>query len=260
MDATIFKIKRYALHDGPGIRTTVFFKGCPLNCAWCHNPEGIDPHPQTMRRDTVAGPVEETVGQCVGVADLVREIEKDNLFYDESGGGVTLSGGEPLAQADFLLSLLPELNRREIHVALDTSGFAPPGVVESILPLVGLVLFDLKIMDPDRHRRFAGVPNGPIHDSLVRVVRHGTPVRIRVPLIPGMTDDAANLSAIAEFVGRLDAIDDIDLLPFHRTGDGKRRRLGAKDRMSGNMPPTPEQIEQAKRLFETAGFSVTIGG
>jgi pyruvate formate lyase activating enzyme len=260
IEGTIFKIKRYALHDGPGIRTTVFFKGCPLTCTWCHNPEGIDPHPQTLRRKTTTGAVDETVGRRVGVDDLIREIEKDQLFYDESGGGVTLSGGEPLAQPDFLAALLGQLARREIHTTLDTSGFAPAAVVARVLPLVRLVLFDLKIMDPNAHRQHTGVTNQRILDNLPTIARSGVPVRIRVPLIPGMTDDDANLSAIAGFVGGLKTIRHIDLLPFHRIGDGKQRQLGLPDRMPGAQPPTHQRVERAAARFAAAGFSVTIGG
>ena len=260
VEGMIFKIKRYALHDGPGIRTTVFLKGCPLACRWCHNPEGIAQHPQTMTRETGDGTIAETVGRRIAADDLMREIEKDQLFYDESGGGVTFSGGEPLAQPDFLATLLRGAAAREIHTALDTSGFAPPAVVERILPLVRLVLFDLKIMDADRHQRYTGVANPPILANLTRIAGSGTPVRIRVPLIPGMTDDAANLDAIAGFVGALDTIRHIDLLPYHRIGDGKQRRLGRASRMPGVLPPPSERVEQARALFETAGFSVTIGG
>jgi len=260
VDGIIFKIKRYALHDGPGIRTTVFFKGCPLDCAWCHNPEGIDPHPQTMGRGTAAGAVDETVGRRIEVDDLIREVEKDQLFYDESGGGVTLSGGEPLSQPDFLAALLDRLDRLEIHAALDTSGFAPAAVLDRILPRVRLVLFDVKIMDPEAHRRHAGVDNRRILDNLATIARSGVPVRIRVPLIPGMTDGDANLAAIAGFVKGLKTIRHIDLLPFHRIGDGKRQRLGRPDRMTGVRPPTLERIERARTFFDTAGFAVTIGG
>lgn len=259
-EGTIFRIKRYALHDGPGIRTTVFLKGCPLACAWCHNPEGIDPGPQRMTRETDDGPVCETVGRRIGVGDLTRELEKDLLFYDESGGGVTLSGGEPLAQPDFLEALLRQLSKREIHAALDTSGFAPPAVIERMLPLVRLVLFDLKIMDPATHRRHTGVANPLILENLTRIAQSDTPVRVRVPLIPGMTDDAANLAAIARFVASLNSIRHIDLLPFHRIGEGKHRRLGSTCRMPDVRPPSLAQVDQTRAFFETAGFSVTIGG
>jgi pyruvate formate lyase activating enzyme len=257
---TLFKIKRYALHDGPGIRTTVFFKGCPLSCRWCHNPEGIDPNPQRMSRRTSSGDIDETVGSVVGVDELVKEIEKDVLFYDESGGGVTFSGGEPLSQPTFLDALLTACHHREIHVALDTSGFAPAAVVDRILPRLQLVLFDLKIMDADRHRRYTGVSNRIILENLKRIAGSGTPVRLRLPLIPGMTDDDANLTDIVRFAGSLETLEGIDLLPFHRIGEEKYRRLGLVDTMAGAAPPSPLRVAEIKDIFEREGFVVTLGG
>lgn len=257
---TLFKIKRYALHDGPGIRTTVFFKGCPLSCRWCHNPEGIDPNPQRMSRRTSSGDIDETVGSVVGVDALVKEIEKDVLFYDESGGGVTFSGGEPLSQPTFLDALLTACHHREIHVALDTSGFAPAAVVDRILPRLQLVLFDLKIMDADRHRRYTGVSNRIILENLKRIAGSGTPVRLRLPLIPGMTDDDANLTDIVRFAGSLETLDGIDLLPFHRIGEEKYRRLGLVDTMAGASPLSPLRVAEIKDIFEREGFVVTLGG
>jgi pyruvate formate lyase activating enzyme len=257
---TIFKIKRYALHDGPGIRTTVFFKGCPLSCRWCHNPEGIDPNPQTMSRCTSSGDLDETVGTIIGVDALVKEIEKDVLFYDESGGGVTFSGGEPLGQPAFLDALLAACRHREIHAVLDTSGFAPVAVVDQMLPRLQLVLFDLKIMDAHRHHRHTGVANRIILENLTRIAGSGTPLRIRIPLIPGMTDDDANLNEIIGFACKLETLEGVDLLPFHRIGEEKYRRLGLVDRMAGTAPPSPERVAAIKNRFERAGLVVTIGG
>ncbi|BBO91143.1 glycyl-radical enzyme activating protein [Desulfosarcina ovata] len=260
IEGTIFRIKKYALHDGPGIRTTVFLKGCPLACRWCHNPEGIDPEPQTMLRDTAHGTVPETVGQRIGVAELIRVIEKDQLFYDESGGGVTFSGGEPLAQPDFLEALLLACNRREIHATLDTSGFAPAAVVRRILPRVQRVLCDLKIMDAVDHRRVTGVGNTPILENLSLMAASGVPLRLRVPLIPKMTDSDANLTAIARFAVTLKTIEGIDILPFHRIGEQKYRRLGRENPMAGQLPPAAERVAAVQAMFETAGFHVGIGG
>jgi pyruvate formate lyase activating enzyme len=256
----IFKVKRYALHDGPGIRTTVFFKGCPLSCRWCHNPEGIDPLPQKMMRRTASGHIEETVGVAIGVDELIREIEKDLLFYDESGGGVTFSGGEPLAQPAFLEAILAQCNHREIHATLDTSGFAPTAVIERILPRVQRVLFDVKIMDAEAHRRHTGVSNRVILENLIRIAAGSAALRIRVPLIPGITDGEDNLSAIARFATRLNAIDGIDLLPFHRIGEEKYRRLKQTHQMTGTAPPSAERMEAIQDFFAAAGFCVTIGG
>jgi pyruvate formate lyase activating enzyme len=260
MTGTIFKIKKFALHDGPGIRTTVFFKGCPLSCRWCHNPEGIDPRPQTMSHRTSSGEIEETVGTVFGVDDLIKAIEKDVLFYDESGGGVTFSGGEPLSQPQFLEAVLASCNHREIHAALDTSGFAPAAVVDQLLPRLQLVLFDLKIMDMDQHRHYTGVSNRIMLDNLKRIAASRTPVRIRFPLIPGLTDSDDNVREIVRFAGTLKAIQGVDLLPFHRIGEEKYRRLGLTDAMTGTVPPAPERVTEIKNCFESSGFNVTIGG
>ncbi|MFO7714982.1 glycyl-radical enzyme activating protein [Desulfosarcina sp.] len=257
---TIFKIKKYALHDGPGIRTTVFLKGCPLSCQWCHNPEGIDPRPQTMWRLTSTGKIDETVGTVIGVGDLIKEIEKDVLFYDESGGGATFSGGEPLSQPQFLEALLAACNRREIHTALDTSGYAPAAVIERMLPRLQLVLFDLKIMNADQHRHYTGVPNQTIVDNLKRVACSQTPLRIRIPLIPGITDGDDNLAAITRLAGTLKTVQGIDLLPYHRIGEEKYRRLGMTGSLTAPAPPLAERVAAIKNNFESAGFDVSIGG
>jgi pyruvate formate lyase activating enzyme len=259
-EGTIFQIKKYALHDGPGIRTTVFLKGCPLSCRWCHNPEGIDPQPQVMSRRTSSGEIEETVGTVIGVDALIDAIEKDVLFYDESGGGVTFSGGEPLAQLHFLEAVLATCNHREIHAALDTSGFAPPGALDRILPRLQLVLFDLKIMDADQHQRYTGVSNRIILENLKRIAHSRTPLRIRVPLVPGITDGEDNIAAIIRFAGTLETVEGIDLLPFHRIGGDKYRRLGLTDGMAGTASPLPERMAAIRNRFETAGINVSIGG
>ncbi len=260
MKGTIFKIKKYALHDGPGIRTTVFFKGCPLSCRWCHNPEGLDPQPQRISRRTSRGKINETVGTEIGVDALIKEIEKDVLFYDESGGGVTFSGGEPLAQPQFLEALLAGCNTRGIHAALDTSGFAPVAVLDRILPRLQLVLFDLKIMDAKQHRRYTGASNPIILDNLTRIDDSRTPLRIRIPLIPGITDRDDNIAKIIRRAGALKSVQGVDLLPFHRIGREKYRRLGMTDNTFETNPPVPERVAAIQTRFESAGFAVSIGG
>jgi pyruvate formate lyase activating enzyme len=257
---TIFKIKRYALHDGPGIRTTVFLKGCPLSCRWCHNPEGIDPHPQVMSRRTDAAAIRETVGRVVDVDEMVRTILRDQLFYDQSGGGVTFSGGEPLFQPRFLEALLAACNRSEIHAALDTSGFAPPEVLDRLLPRLQLVLCDLKVMDDRLHRAVTGVSNAVILDNLRRMASSSTPLRVRIPLVPGISDEEANIQRAIDFIGTLNAVQGVDLLPFHRIGAAKYRRLGMADPLEKAAPILPERLAAVNRQFESAGFNVTIGG
>jgi pyruvate formate lyase activating enzyme len=257
---TIFKIKKYALHDGPGIRTTVFFKGCPLMCRWCHNPEGLDPQPQTMSRHTSTGKIVETVGTVIGVDALIKEIEKDVLFYDESGGGVTFSGGEPLAQPQFLEAMLAACNRREIHAALDTSGFAPAAVLDRLLPRLQLVLFDLKIMDAMRHQRYTGMANPIILDNLKRIADSRTPLRIRIPLIPGITDKGSNIEEMLRLVKTLKGIQGVDLLPYHQIGGEKYRRLGMANHSAETNLPVPQRVVAIQTRFESAGFAVSIGG
>jgi pyruvate formate lyase activating enzyme len=257
---TIFKIKKYALHDGPGIRTTVFFKGCPLRCPWCHNPEGLDPRPQRMSRRTASGEMDTTVGWVTGVDELIREIEKDQLFYDESGGGVTFSGGEPLAQPQFLEALLAACNQREIHATLDTSGFAPAQIVDRLLPRLQLVLFDLKIVDDAGHRRHTGVPNRIILDNLVRIAASRTPLRLRLPLVPGITDNDENIAAVIRLADTVKTVEGIDLLPFHRIGAEKYRRLGLTNPMTDVPPPSPAGVADIQTRLQSAGFQVAIGG
>ncbi|MBC2742636.1 MAG: glycyl-radical enzyme activating protein [Desulfosarcina sp.] len=213
-----------------------------------------------MSRRTLSGKINETVGTVIGVDELVKEIEKDLLFYDESGGGVTFSGGEPLSQPQFLEAVLAACNHGEIHAALDTSGFAPPAVVDLILPRLQLVLFDLKIMDAKQHHRYTGVSNRIILENLKRIAGSETPVRIRVPLIPGITDGDDNIAEIVRFAGALKTIQGVDLLPFHRIGGEKYRRLGLTDNMAGTVPPVPERVEEIKNRFESARFDVSIGG
>jgi pyruvate formate lyase activating enzyme len=260
IQGTIFKIKKYALHDGPGIRTTVFFKGCPLRCPWCHNPEGLDPRPQRMSRRTSSGDLDTVVGRVMGVAELIREIEKDQLFYDESGGGVTFSGGEPLAQPQFLEALLKACNQREIHATLDTSGFAPAKIVDRLLPRLQRVLFDLKIGDDAGHRRHTGVSNRLILDNLARIAASRTPLRIRLPLIPGFTDGDDNIAAVIRLADPLETVEGIDLLPFHRIGGEKYQRLGLTNPMMDVTPPSAERVADIQTRLESAGFQVTIGG
>jgi pyruvate formate lyase activating enzyme len=210
--------------------------------------------------ETIGETAGETVGQVVDVEAVMETVEKDRLFYDESGGGVTFSGGEPLHQAPFLEALLAACNRREIHAALDTSGFAPGTVVDRLLPRLQLVLFDLKIMDDRQHRRHTGVSNDLIHGNLKRAAAAGTPVRIRVPLVPGITDGEANLASIIAFTRGLVGVAGVDLLPFHRIAAEKYRRLGLNDPMSEAARSDPQHLETIKNRFEAAGFDVSIGG
>jgi pyruvate formate lyase activating enzyme len=264
MKGTIFNYQRYALHDGPGIRTTVFLKGCPLGCWWCHNPEGIRPSPEriatTIPSVGSARAKASVIGFAADVADVMAEVEKDVVFYDESGGGVTFSGGEPLYQPAFLEALLAACRERDIHTAVDTSGHAPPDVFRKMLPAADLFLYDLKVMDPVRHRELTGVSNGWILQNLKTLSERSTAAVLRFPAIPGLTDTPENVRAVAAFVRDLETIQNIAVLPYHHTGEGKYRRLDVPNPMAGVMPPDAATLERIRAQFESFGLTAVIGG
>ncbi|MCP4722223.1 MAG: glycyl-radical enzyme activating protein [Desulfobacteraceae bacterium] len=262
----IFKIQRYSIHDGPGIRTTLFFQGCPLSCLWCHNPEsqatGIVPGAETFEAG-VSGPgkfawATQETGELV--ESLVHEIEKDNIFYDESGGGVTFSGGEPLSRPELLLPLIKACREREIHTCLDTSGFAPFEILKAAATRVDLVLFDVKIMDDMDHQTFTGKSVGQIMENLKRLSRLKLNLKLRFPLIPTITDTRKNIGQMIEFLTKETIYRDIHILPFHTFGEGKYERLKMKNELKHISPPTKERVEEVRQIFESVGFTTTIGG
>jgi len=246
---SIFKIQRYSIHDGPGIRTTLFFQGCPLSCQWCHNPES-----QAM------GVVPEVKNIRELVKSLVREIERDRIFYDESGGGVTFSGGEPLAQPKLLLPLLSACREQEIHTCLDTCGFATFDILKAAATAADLVLFDIKIMADQDHQTFTGKPVGQILENLKKLAHFRVPLKLRFPLIPTRTDTRDNIHQIIEFLTSQTHYRDIHILPFHTSGDGKYERLKMKNKLKHICPPTDERVEEVRQMFEVKGFNATIGG
>lgn len=262
---TVFDIKRYALHDGPGIRTTVFLKGCPLRCPWCHNPEGQDPNPETMTpvlppEGRIHTDVPEHVGRVVSVNDVMDEIEKDILFFDESGGGVTFSGGEPLAQPEFLESLLLACKEKDVHTALDTSGYAPSEVFIPIMDRVDLFLYDLKLMDDTEHQKYTGASNRPILQNLKALEERRKKVIIRFLIVPEITDTEENLTDTLHFLASLKSIADVSLLPYHRIAGQKYNRLRRKNDLEGVSSPTPQRMASLKERFERYGIRVTVGG
>lgn len=296
---SIFNIQRFSVSDGPGIRTTVFFKGCPLACAWCHNPESQHRRPEiTYRRrrcmscgacaencpeqaitmgngattdlDTCTRcgtclaycftEAREIVGQRRTCADVMQIIEKDRSFYEESKGGVTLSGGEPLMQAHFAGAVLAECKKRGIHTALDTCGYAEWATIDGLRSFVDLFLFDLKIMDDRQHFDYAGVSNRLILDNLDKLAHAGHHIIIRFPIIPGITDKRENIEAIAALAKALPNIIQIDILPYHDIAMEKYGRL-QKDYSLGHChPPNREEMMAVKSMMRKANMQVSIGG
>ena len=243
----IFDIKRYSSHDGPGIRSTVFLTGCPLRCAWCHNPEAF----------ALQGETSGTV-RDVTVPELVRELERDVPYYDSSGGGVTISGGEPLFQSRFVFELLRACRKRELHTALDTCGLVDPGLLTEAAALTDLILYDLKAMDSAIHSGWTGAPNQKILDNLRLLNQLDVEVWIRLPLIPGVNDDTRNLEAMIAFLSET-RFRRISILPYHRIADAKYQRLGLPNRMAGVEPPTTDRIEEIRARFAAAGFDPHVG-
>lgn len=296
---TVFNIQRASFHDGPGVRTTVFFKGCPLRCPWCHNPEGIGFDPEVLvraercldcgacvkacprpggplaagaalgeagcescRRCVEACPAgaRELAGRVRSDAEVLDEVRRDRLVYDESGGGVTFSGGEPLAQPEFLLGCLVACRREGLHTAVDTCGVAPREVVEAVASETDLLLWDLKHLDPVRHQALTGAPLQVVLDNLDVAASCGVPIWLRIPVVPGCTDDERSLESAARLAAKLSAVRRVSLLPYHRTGSGKLGRLLRPDPLPGTASPTPERMHALAAVFATWGVVVTIGG
>jgi len=261
----IFDIKRYAIHDGPGIRTTVFLKGCPLQCLWCHNPEGQSLQPEPIIRETVAstsaGTLEyETAGRVVSLGSVIEEIEKDILFYDESGGGVTISGGEPLMQPAFLKAVLAACKDRDIHTAIDTCGYASHEALDSIMDMVDLFLFDLKLMDENEHTRYTGQSNRLILDNLREIAVRRKQVIIRFPVVPGITDTDENVSRLVDSLSSLNTITCVSLLPYHKMAGPKYVKLRRPNDIERLEPPSKEKLDSIKARLERRGVRVTVGG
>jgi len=299
-NGVIFDIRRYAIHDGPGIRTTVFLKGCPLRCWWCHNPEGQDIKPELVYRKNRCTGCGECLTSCqrealslmaksvsvdrekcvpcdncshvcpsdalaiagkqVSVKEVLEEIEKDRTFYEESGGGVTFSGGEPLLQPDFLNALLHECKERAIHTVVDTCGFVQYEIIERMRDKVDLFLYDIKTMDNRKHKKYTGASNEQILKNLKALAEKGSSIVISFPIIPSINDDDENVTRTAKFISSLFNIQQVNLLPYHRAGIEKYKSLGKSYKLDKIQPPSSQRINFVKEKMEAFGMKVGVGG
>ena len=300
MTGLVFNIQRFSVNDGPGIRTTVFLKGCPLHCLWCHNPESISPKKELIVRedrcircgdcmslckngaisrqegefvtsrelckqcgdcvDLCYAEAREIVGKEMTVEEVMNEIEKDSLFFDESGGGVSFSGGEPLLQHEFLLGLLKASKHKGHHTVVDTTGFTTPAILERIVPFVDLFLYDLKTLDDKKHKEYTGVSNQTILENLRLLVRLHKEVIVRIPVIPGVNQTSEDIQQIGSFIEALGGIREVQLLPYHQTGVDKYRRLGLDYRMKQVVPPTTQHMNEIASELGDHVSLVSVGG
>ncbi len=300
VSGTVFDLSRYAIHDGPGIRTTVFFKGCPLSCWWCHNPESMSRAPHVSLRQNrcircgsciaicpnhaiafsdgaatteaslcdlclkcaqvCCADAREVIGRSVTIEEVMAEIKRDIVFYDESGGGVTFSGGEPLMQPAFLLGLLDACGHVGIHRTVDTSGYAGREVLLRVAEKTDLFLYDLKHTDPEIHKKYTGVRNEVILKNLTHLAARGASICVRLPLIPGVNDDRSNVENTGAFLATLDHINCIDILPYHEAMRSKYKRFGWVYRLGELPPPDPLHLQDIAALLRSFGLRVTIGG
>jgi pyruvate formate lyase activating enzyme len=294
----LLRVQRYCINDGPGIRTTVFFKGCPLNCAWCHNPESIPRGKTLMYNDRLCtrcglcasrcpGGVHKVVGnthevdftrctacgECLKactaealtlhgdtttVRTVMEEVLKDKDYYDASGGGVTFSGGEPLMQPEAAIALAMACREHGVSVYLDTSGMAAPEVFLAVAGAVDGFLYDIKLIDTAGHREWTGAGNETILANYVTAIQLGKPLRMRVVIIPGITDTEENLKGLLNLAESHGFTGPVDLMPYHRMGAAKYRNMGLTYAMESINPPTPEQLESIRTFFDRHGISTSI--
>lgn len=294
---TVFNIQRFSLQDGPGIRTTVFLKGCPLRCLWCSNPESQNSFIEVAHRDTIcrkcgkcieackAGAISFTgkgtktnrklcrnCGKCIevcafgarrfygekkSVEEVYREVIRDKPFYQNSDGGITASGGEPLLQADFIAELFKRSRENNIHTCLDTCGYAHADAWRKVLPYTSLVLYDLKLMDPSAHLKWTGKSNIKILRNLKLVAASGVPVVVRIPVIPGINDSKEKMEAAARFCTG-NGINVVNLLPYHRFGEGKYAMLDRRYHLRKLSRPDLYELEKLAGIFKSGGFNCKI--
>jgi pyruvate formate lyase activating enzyme len=300
VEAAIFDIQRFSVHDGPGIRTLVFFKGCPLRCAWCSNPESQAAEPELVffaskcarcldclsvcrhgacqsdedgesRFDrslcVQCGACAETcyagarmvLGRSMSVDDVLCEVRKDAVFYRHSDGGVTLGGGEPAIWSRFAARLLQALQAEGMHTAIETCGHVDYGEIERLLPHLDLVMYDVKHMDPEQHERYTGATNETVLANLDQLATEDVEIVVRVPIIPGVNDDADNVGRTAEWAA-IRGIAKIDLLPYHGYAQDKYGRLGQEYGLTGLQPPSGEQMAELAAVVRSRGLTCQIGG
>jgi pyruvate formate lyase activating enzyme len=262
---TVFDIKRFAVHDGPGIRTTVFMKGCPLDCWWCHNPESRSRELELVRYKRKLGDREvettKAYGNVTTIQQVMREVLKDKIFYEESGGGVTFSGGDPLYQPEALYELLKSCSNQGLHTTIDTCGYAEWKVFEKILPFTELFLFDLKSLNPEKHKKFTGVRHELILSNLKKLLLSGAMVELRIPCIPGVNNDQEEINEMLRFLEALPGkAHKIHLLAYHEIAENKYKKLEMENRMNQVATGGGVDITQYQLQLEAAGYSVGIAG
>ena len=250
----IFNIQRYSVHDGKGIRTIVFLKGCLLRCRWCCNPESQSSYIETMKS--------ETVGKDVSLDEVMYVVEKDRAYYRRSGGGMTLSGGEALRQPDFAKELLRAASRSGIHTSMESTAMADFSTIEKLLPHLDELLLDIKHMDAAKHEEFTGKRNEITVGNAKKIAECGqTKLTIRVPVIPGFNATAGEIVDIARFAASLSGVREIHLLPYHRLGEGKYEALGREYKMKGTAPPDEAFMKKLRDdVREATRLNCQIGG
>jgi pyruvate formate lyase activating enzyme len=302
VSGAIFNIQHYSIHDGPGIRTTVFLKGCPLKCFWCQNPESQDLKPViffnaekcrgcgmcvevcpaeairishnisvTNRKrckghgkcaEVCPNEARSLMGRYMTATEVFEDVNGDAIFYQNSGGGVTLSGGDPVAQPDFSIGILKLCRNAGIHTAIETCGFAKWDILMGILEYTDLVLYDIKHMDPVKHKEYTGVSNELILDNAKKIKKDmGLPMLIRLPIMPGYNDSRENMKMTAQFIANgLGTVEKVHLLPYHRLGETKYERMEALNKSIPITPPSDDHMENFKELFESFGLPTALGG
>ena len=266
MKGLLFNINRFAINDGPGIRVTFFLKGCPLACSWCHNPEGMDPEREDIVRTNRIGSrsfsFNETVGYEISTLDVITILDKERIFLEKSGGGVTFSGGEPMMQFEFLIDALRACKSSGYHTAVDTSGHFPAEYLDPLMEFTDLLLFDLKHLDPHKHLKDTGVSNDQIILNFRKAVGGPSDIVIRIPVVPGFNDDEDHIGRLRKFItdNKTERIKAINLLPYHRIGISKYRNLKKEFSMGDISGPTEGEMNYMKEFFSGTGIKVKTGG